>query len=215
MTGRMEAEIMFRNERFSSYLTCHCDTCEKEHEEEVEKFLEIYEEVAKHIGFEDRRMDKRFIVKFHDVWYYMPSEFSDTSAADMLFSSFCEWEIENVDMSLEEEGVDKDLILSNTYSGHYQQFETYIPSITEDNVYSIAYDIYDNHYDEFEKCRYVDMYVKTVNILQNLEDNYMEDWIDFIEEEPEDVMPKRIKDQIKRKYYTDTIKKQLRERKNR
>ena len=41
-------------------------------EEDVEEVMDTYEELMKNVGFEDNRRDKRYIVKFHDIFYYMP-----------------------------------------------------------------------------------------------------------------------------------------------
>ena len=62
-------------------------------EDEIEEVLGVYETVLKHIGFEDKRRDNRFIVKFHDIFYYTPDECEEIEM-DRLFEEFCEMQYE-------------------------------------------------------------------------------------------------------------------------
>ena len=58
----MEAQILFEQE-YDEY--------------EVVDLMWIYRDIIKHIGFKDRRRDNRFVVKFHDIFYFEPKEFEN------------------------------------------------------------------------------------------------------------------------------------------
>ena len=146
-------------------------------EEEIEDVIKVYEELMKHKGFEDKRRDSRYIVKFHDIFYYAPEEY--TQEIDNLFEGFCEEQAEYVEEDLKEHDIDIDSMLSRYDVGHYRAFKVDIPEITNENAIDLAMDIYDEFNYEGEK--YVKDYIYTINTLQDLEDNYMNYWIDYLE----------------------------------
>lgn len=149
-------------------------------EEDTECILEICEELKKHIGFEDNRRDGRFIVKFHDIFYYMPYEFKrdHEDLVNSLFEDFCWQQSEYIEDAAKEEEIDMDIMLSNMYVGHYQAFLVDIPKITDENAIELAMEICDEV--GYRGKEYVKGYIYLVNLLQDLEDNYMTYWIEFI-----------------------------------
>ena len=148
-------------------------------EEDIEYILDTYDELEKHIGFEDNRNDSRYVVKFHDICYHSPSEeiISDEEFWD-LFSMFCDDQAEWMDEENKTEGIDEDLMLTRYNCGHYQAFRVDIPEITEENIIEKAMEIYDEA--GYRGPEYVKSYVCMVKNLQAMEDNYMENWIDFL-----------------------------------
>ena len=167
-------------------------------EEEVEEVLEVYEAVQKHIGFEDKRRDNRFIVKFHDIFYYAPDKYNEDTFSS-LFEAFCEDVYDNIMTQLYEKHIDIDSMLHPMYVGHYQAFIVDIPEITNKNAIDLAMRIYDEF--NYEGATYVENYIYAVNILQDLEDNYMEYWLDFLE--LNEFMNKEIIEAIKKKCHKD------------
>lgn len=149
-------------------------------EEDVEEIMDTYEELMKNVGFEDNRRDKRYIVKFHDIFYDRPDGIEVAEIAN-LFESFCYDMIDNVETQLTEENVDLDMLLTGYCVGHYQTFMIDIPEITEENALEMAMGIVDELGYTAGAKDYVENYVKTVNILQDLEDNYMIYWLEFLE----------------------------------
>lgn len=141
---------------------------------DVEELMDIYENVIKHIGFEDNRRDERFVVKFHDIFYCEPEETEEN--LDVLFEEFCEWEHECLMDDLKEQQIDVNKMMASREVGHYQAFELVIPEITKEN----AIEVTENIFNENLYADYVNDYVYTANALQNMEDNYMEDWIEFV-----------------------------------
>ena len=161
-------------------------------EEDVEYIMETYEELMKHIGFEDNRRDNRFIVKFHDIFYYMPDEV-EAAEVDGLFENFCYEQSEIIDDELKEKNIDIDYMLTRYDVGHYRAFWVDIPEITKDNAVDLAMEIYDEF--NYKGKDYVKNYIYTVNLLQDLEDNYMDYWIDFLEvNEIDENLVKQIKE---------------------
>lgn len=144
---------------------------------EIESIMGIYEKVTKNIGFEDRRRDKRFIVKFPDIFYYAPDG-ADASEIDSLFTAFCDEQYELLKDDLEQQHIDVDELLASRFVGHYQAFAVDIPEITEENAIEIAMNIYDEFGWQGEP--YVGDYVYTVEALQNMEDYYMDNWFEFL-----------------------------------
>lgn len=167
-------------------------------EEDTEYIMDIYKNVVKHIGFEDKRRDKRYIVKFHDIFYYMPDGVEE-AAADNLFERFCEDQADCISDALEEKHIDIDEMLHPMCVGHYQAFTVDIPEITKENAVEVAMLIYDEY--GWRGDVYVDNYVYTVNVLQDLEDNYMDYWIEFLE--ANEYMPKPMIDEIRERYKKD------------
>ena len=169
-------------------------------EEEIEDVLEVYDEVIKHIGFEDNRRDSRFVVKFHDIFYYTPEEITNTEEFNGIFDLFCNDQYEYICEQAEEEHISVDDMLAQMYCGHYQTFLVYIPEITSENAVDIAMKVYDE-FQYGEGKYYVRNYVKMVKTLQDLEDNYMEYWIDFIK--VNEYYPEETIKEMEDKYYKD------------
>ena len=167
-------------------------------EEDIEDVLNVYDTVVKHIGFEDRRKDNRFIVKFHDIFYYTPDEY-DENEFNSLFEGFCEAQYENVGDLLYEKHIDIDEMLHPMYVGNYQAFVVDIPEITKENAAEVAMKVYDEF--PYEGKEYVENYICAVGILQDLEDNYMDYWIEWLE--LNEIMPEKIIKEIKDKYEKD------------
>ena len=172
-------------------------------EDEIEEVLGVYETVLKHIGFEDKRRDNRFIVKFHDIFYYTPDECEEIEM-DRLFEEFCEMQYEYVGESLNDKHIPIDEMLHPMYVGHYQGFVVDIPEITNENAIDLAMEIYDEF--SWNGKEYVENYIEVVKILQDLEDNYMEYWINFLEDD--EFMSQKTIDEIKNKYQKDMERRQ-------
>lgn len=168
-------------------------------EEEIEEILGVYETVLKHIGFEDRRRDNRFVVKFHDIFYYAPKEIEDTDGFNTLFDAFCEDMYDNVISQAEEKYISVDDMLHPMYVGHYQAFIVYIPEITNDNAIDVAMRVFDEL--GWNGKEYVENYIHLVNAMQDIEDNYMEYWFDFIE--GNEYFPQETIDKMKDEYHKD------------
>ena len=148
-------------------------------EEEIDDLMDIYEDVVKNIGFTDNRRDQRFIVKFHDICYYMPDEETCEKYEfnfDGWFGDFCDMQYENIMDELKQLDIDVDDLLTKTCCGSYQAFNLYIPEITEDNAIELTMQIYN----EGLNCEYASKYAHTVAVLQDLEDNYVEYWLDYL-----------------------------------
>lgn len=149
-------------------------------EYEIEEIIEDYlPEVKKHLGFRDDRSDKRFVVKFHDVCYFThtPEDMSDDEFNN-LFDMFCGWQYDGIKMFIEDECYLTEQALFSIHDiGNYKAFE-YLQedTITEDNCLDIAVALYEAGVSPF----YIDDYTALVNELQNMEDNYMYDWLEFL-----------------------------------
>lgn len=172
-------------------------------EEEIDDVLCVYNILTKHIGFKDERRDNRFIVKFHDIFYYTPDEYEEIEM-DRLFEEFCEMQYEYVGELLNDKHIDIDGMLHPMYVGHYQGFIVDIPEITSENAVDLAMEIYDEF--NYEGGVYVGNYIEVVKILQDLENNYMEYWINFLEDN--EFMPQKMIDEIKNKYHKDMERRQ-------
>lgn len=163
---------------------------------EIEEFLEDYlPEVKKHIGFKDERTDPRFIVKFHDIYFYTNTQDTKDEKADMtesefdsLFGTFCNDMYENTKQFMEEEGISEYKLFSTYGVGHYKVFEKIIPELTEENYLDITLEIYN----EGLSPDYINDYTKLSHYLQNMEDNYMTYWLEFLRvmEIPEETIEK-------------------------
>ena len=172
-------------------------------EEETEQILKIYDDVVKHIGFEDKRRDNRYIVKFHDIFYYTPEELQkDEDTFNSMFEDFCNQQVEYMEDYFYERHIDIGEMLHPMYVGHYQAFIVNIPNITEENAAQVAMDIFDEF--GWEGDVYASNYVTIVDTLQDLEDNYMEYWIEFLDNEAEfrDI-PKKYVEETKNNYEQD------------
>lgn len=147
-------------------------------EEDIEYILETYEELEKHIGFEDKRRDKRYIVKFHDICYYTPYDENNEQKFWNLFDIFCEDQAEWLEEENKTEKIDEELMLTRWCVGHYPAFRVDIPEITKENTIEKAMEIYDEV--GYRGQEYVKSYIFMVNNLQAMEDNYMDMWIEFL-----------------------------------
>lgn len=167
-------------------------------EEDTECVLEIYEELDKHRDFKDNRRDKRFIVKFHDIFYYMPEEFEKDheDLVNSLFEDFCWQQSEYIEDAAREEDIDMDIMFSNMYVGHYQAFLVDIPEIIDENIIDLAMNICDEV--GYRGKEYVKGYIYLVDLLQDLEDNYMTYWIEFIKDN--ELIPEKYIKEIEEKY---------------
>lgn len=168
-------------------------------EEEIEDILEVYETVMKHVGFKDNRRDNRFVVKFHDIIYYTPKEIWDTDEFNGLFDAFCSDMYENIICQADEKNIVIDKMLCRMYVGSYQAFMVDIEEITNDNAIDIAMKVYDEF--PFEGEEYVEDYIYLVGLLQDLEDNYMEYWFDFLD--GNEYYPQEMIDKMKEEYHKD------------
>lgn len=165
-------------------------------DEEIEDVLDVYEELIKNVGFEDNRKDNRYIVKFHDIFYYMPDG-TEAAELDRLFENFCYDQAEMIEDELKENNIAIDYMLTRYDVGHYRAFKVEIPEITKDNAADLAMKIYDEF--NYEGKDYVKDYIYTINLLQDLEDNYMDYWIEFLElNEIQENIVKEIKENYKK-----------------
>ena len=189
--NKLEARVIIEN-------TGNYDECE------IEEVLNVYETVQKHIGFEDKRRDNRFIVKFHDIFYYTPEEIENTDEFDSLFDAFCSDMYENIISQADEKHINIDEMLHPMYVGSYQTFVVNIPEITNDNAIDVAMRVYDEF--NYEGKEYVENYIYLVDLLQDLEDNYMEYWFDFLD--GNEYFTQKTIDEMKEKYHKDMERRQ-------
>lgn len=170
---------------------------------EQEEFLDDFlPRVKEHIGFTDNRRDPRFVVKFHDICYYTntPEDMSQETF-DSMFEMFCNDQYEFVKDYMEQNGMAW-IRLFGTYDvGHYRAFEMVIPEITQDNYLQVALEIYE----EGLSPTYIDEYTALSDLLQDMEDNYMQYWLDFLRDH--DIPETTIKN-IERRYEKDKNKEQ-------
>ena len=169
-------------------------------EYEIDDVMEVFDALSKHIGWEDKRRDKRFIVKFPDIFWYMDEEWEreHEKEFDRMFEDFCELQYEFVKQELQERDAYFEKLLSNNYVGHYQAFSYDIEEITNENIAELTMNIYDEEGGYAQK--YVEDYIFVVNTLKDLEDNYVEFWFDFLEEED---FPKDKLKEMREKYKKD------------
>lgn len=168
-------------------------------EEEIEEILGVYETVLKHVGFEDRRRDNRFVVKFYDIFYYAPDEMGDTDEFIGLFDAFCEDMYDYIAETADEKNISIEDMLHPMYVGYYQAFIVDIPEITNDNAIDVAMKVYDEF--SWNGKEYVENYIHLVNAMQDIEDNYMEYWFDFIEDN--EYFSQETIDKMKDEYHKD------------
>ena len=177
-------------------------------EEDVDYIADIFNELMKHKDFKDGRRDRRFIVKFHQIFWYMPDEkeLSDEerNAFEWRFEDFCEQQYhlvlldirDNAPMELKE-------MLTSYDVGHYPAFMVDIPEINENNALDLALQIYNEY--NWKGEDYVKSYIYAVNLLQDLEDNYMEYWLEYLD--GDETITKEHYEQMKAKYNSDKEKK--------
>lgn len=168
-------------------------------EEEVEEILEVYETVMKHVGFKDDRRDSRFIVKFHDIFYYEPKDIKDTDEFNNLFDAFCSDMYDNITEQAHEKNIFIPEMLHPMHVGSYQAFVVDIPEITNDNAIDIAMKVYDEF--NYNGKEYVENYIYLVDLLQDLEDNYMKYWFEFLD--GNEYFPQETIDEMKNNYHKD------------
>lgn len=174
-------------------------------EEEIEEVVDVLEVLEKHMGYEDNRSDKRFIVKFHDIFWYTPEEFTNTEEFNDLFDMFCNEQYDYFMEGMSDQGITKTSVgnmLDRLYCGHYQTFKIEMPYIREDNIVELAQDFYDEY--NYEGGQFVEDYITVKNALQDLEDNYVAYWIQFLKDM--EVNEKIVKE-IETKYNEDLKKK--------
>lgn len=159
---------------------------------ELEEIMEDYlPNVHKCIGFTDERSDKRFVVKFHDILYYTNTDGEDKdmeqTTFDVLFDRFCDYIYESVRDFMAEENITDNIVFGINTLGHYKAFEQIFPEITEDNYLEITAKVFDDGLSP----DYITDYTKLSDYLQGVEDNYFEDWLEFLAEEiPEETIKK-------------------------
>lgn len=173
-------------------------------ENDMDYILETYEELEKNIGFEDKRRDSRYVVKFHDICFYSPYNENNEQEFWDLFDMFCNEQVEWMEEENKTEGIDEELMLTHYNCGHYPAFRVDIREITKENIIEKAMEIYDEA--GYRGPEYVKSYIFMVENLQAMEDNYMENWAEFLrcgEFLPE----KEIKD-MEEKYHKDMERRQ-------
>lgn len=151
---------------------------------ELEEFLEDYlPRVKAHIGFKDERDDPRFVVKFHDICFYTNTQDTNEEKADMtdeefysLFDMFCNDQYEGTKYVMEDNHMDERSLFKTYDVGNYRAFEMIIPELTEENYLEKALEIYN----EGLSPSYIDDYAILVRHLQDMEDNYMTYWLEFL-----------------------------------
>lgn len=152
-------------------------------EEEIEEVVDVLEVLEKHMGYVDNRSDNRFIVKFHDIFWYTPEKFTNTEQFNDLFDMFCNDQYEYFMEEMNERGITKTNVydmLDRRYCGHYQTFKVDMTYIGKDNIVQLAQDFYDEY--NYEGGQYVEDYITVKNALQDLEDNYVSYWIQFLKD---------------------------------
>lgn len=168
-------------------------------EDEIDDIIDVYKTVMEHVGYEDKRYDNRFVVKFHDILYYTPESIYDRDEFNSLFDLFCNDMYDSIAEQADERNIDIDSMLHPMCVGSYQAFIVDIPEITEENAIDLAMKLYDEF--DYEGGKYVENYIFITNALKDLEDNYMEYWIDFVE--ANEYFTQRTIDTIKDKYHKD------------
>lgn len=174
-------------------------------EEEIEEVIDVLNVLEKHMGYEDNRRDKRFIVKFHDIFWYTPEEFTNTEQFNDLFDMFCNDQYEYFMEGIKEQEITKTNVgdmLDSRYCGNYQTFKIDMPYIEEYNIVELAQQFYDEY--NYEGGQFVEDYITVKNALQDLEDNYMEYWIQFLKDMEVD---KKIVEETETKYNKERKKK--------
>ena len=147
-------------------------------EYEIEEIIDDYlPKVKAHIGFTDERSDKRFVVKFHDIFFFtdIPKDM-EQDEFDMLFDMFCNEQYEGTKWLMDEKHMNEQSLFALRDIGHYRIFDKIIPELTEENYLDVTTEIYA----EGLSPDYIDDYTALADHLQNMEDNYMEYWLEFL-----------------------------------
>lgn len=173
----MDIEIYLREKKYmpgSKYECFYYD------EEEIEEIMQdIIPELKKNIGFEDNRSDKRFIVKFPDVYYGVEVDENEYEEFVNVFDDFCMQMADYVKEDMVETlDADENDICTNMRCGSYNTMKYIIPEITEENILELVEAIFD----EDLNANYIKKYIGTVKILKDLEDNYVKYWNAYIED---------------------------------
>lgn len=172
---------------------------------EIDDMMEVYDELEKHLGWEDKRRDKRFIVKFPDIFYYMDDEWQKEHEKefDYMFEDFCDIQYENVRDAIYDKHWTIENILHHIPCGHYPQFKIKMENITTDNIAELTMAFHDEYEYSAETC--VKQQIFMVDLLKELEDNYMDYWFEYLKEED---IPKEIVEKMQKKYKEDQEKKE-------
>lgn len=168
-------------------------------DDEVPDIMQAYRALAQHMGWQDRRSDHRFVVKFHDILYC--TLHMDTGKLDALFDAFCQDVCDDTIEQINEAfpNVDVEDLLTTQHIGSYRALVLYTPEITEENIVELAtraYDEYPSAPDE-----YVEAHIYTVDTLQYLEDTYLTRWIEFLRINGYDDVATQTEHNITRKDY--------------
>lgn len=152
-------------------------------DEDIEYMVnELLPIAKKYIGWEDKRRDNRFIVKFHDIIYDKGFNNEDETM-NQLFDDFCQETYEWVkDEMANKKCYEKDIL--TTYSiGHYQGLKLEragVHSITEENIYDVVASVFNEFCGEYDISDKLRQHIETVNILQELEDTYKNWWGEYV-----------------------------------
>ena len=173
-------------------------------DDEIDDIIDIYEELKKHIGWEDKRSDKRYIVKFHGIFWYIPNEWYNGHEQEYvaLFDEFCTQMREMVEDEAKYKDIDIDQLLARMACGHYQVFNVDMPYIGEDNIIELAQKFYDEYNYKGKEC--LNNQIELVDILYSLEQNYMEYWFEFLDESE---FPQKVLKEMREQYNNDKQKK--------
>ena len=173
-------------------------------EEEIDDVVEVYEELAKHIGWEDKRRDRRYVVKFHDIFWYMDDEWEreNEDRLNFFFEEFCEQMCEMVEEEATYKNIDTKQLLTYRTCGHYETFNVEMPYIGEDNIVELAEQFYDEYNYQGKEC--AKNQIELVEILYSLEQNYVEYWFEFLENSE---FPQKLLKEMREKYQKDQEKK--------
>lgn len=184
VTHEMEARAMFE-QRYG------------EGDDNVDDAMEYYKTLAKHIGWEDKRKDDRFIVKFHDIVYYA----SEIDNFDVIFENFCMLTYNDVICELDEMDVDTDHNLTFLATrGNYRSFKVKMPCINDDNIVDLA-EAFLYEQGPIVSHNWAEEHIAIVDALQCLEDTYFKQWLDYLDAN-EYATPAQI-DKFKHEYNKD------------
>lgn len=136
----------------------------------VDDIMDAYRAYARHIGWQDKRRDKRSVVKFHDIFYYTP-EFPER---DDIFNQFCEDTAFYVEQTVD----DYTALTTRQTVGNYPALVLYTPEITQDNILELAIHAYEEF--PYNTQQYIEDHITLVDAMQTLEDTYLDEWIDFL-----------------------------------
>lgn len=173
-------------------------------DDEIDDIIDIYEELSKHIGWEDGRRDRRYIVKFHDIYWYTPDEWYNEHECEFnyLFEEFCTQMCNMVEEEATYKNIDIDSLLTRMTCGHYQAFNVDMPYIEECNIMELAMQFYDEY--NYQGKEQVKAQIELVDILYSLEQNYMDYWFDYLDGSE---FPQKLLKEMREKYNNNERKK--------